>query len=112
MIDEQEFKDLTNWHRFVSPGNDIIMRCLEISPFLSMEIHTVADTASDTVPIQCVLWQRRLLPGITESVCPGTVRARYTVEGTDWMPLQDEVALSLAWRFLNELTGRQEDRKE
>lgn len=51
MIDEQEFKDLTNWHRFVSPGNDIIMRRLEISPFLSMEIHTVADTAPDTVPI-------------------------------------------------------------
>lgn len=106
MIDEQEFKNLTNWHRFVSPDNDIIMRRLEISPFVSMEIHTVADTVSDAVPIQRVLWQRKLLPGITESACPGTVRGRYTVEGTDWMPLLDEVALSLAWRFLNELTGR------
>lgn len=106
MIDEQEFKNLTNWHRFVSPDNDIIMRRLEISPFVSMEIHTVADTVSDAVPIQRVLWQRKLLPGITESACPGTVRGRYTVEGTDWMPLLDEAALSLAWRFLNELTGR------
>lgn len=103
MIAEQEFKDLANWRRFVSADNTIIMRRLEISPFLSMEIHTVADTASDAVPIQRVLWQRRILPGITESVCPGTVRGRYTVEGTDWMPLMDEVALSLAWRFLNEL---------
>ena len=103
MIDEQDFKDLKNWRRFVSTDNDIIMRRLEISPFLSMEIHTVADTVSDAVPMQRVLWQRRILPGITESACPGTVRGRYTVEGTDWMPLLDEVALSLAWRFLNEL---------
>lgn len=58
---------------------------------------------SDAVPMQRVLWQRRILPGITESACPGTVRGRYTVEGTDWMPRLDEVALSLAWRFLNEL---------
>lgn len=108
MIAESVFKDLKNWRRFVSSDNDIIRRSLEISPFLTMEIHTVADTVSDAVPIQRVLWQRRILPGITESVCPGTVRGRYTVEGTDWMPLLDEVALSLAWRFLNELTGKQE----
>ena len=105
MIAEQDFKDLKNWRRAVSPRGDIITRRLEISPYLSMEILTDAATASDAVPIQRILWQRRILPGITESACPATVRGRYTVEGTDWMPLMDEVALSLAWRFLKELTG-------
>lgn len=109
MIDEHEFKDLAKWRRFVSADNVIIMRRLEISPFLSMEIHTVADTVADAVPIQRVLRRQRILPGITESAGQTTFRGRYTIEGTDWMPLLDEVALSLAWRFLTELTGRKEN---
>lgn len=103
MIAESVFKDLKNWRRV--PGRRRVRR-LEISPGFSMEIHTYFSAkAPDEVPTQQIVWERQRLPEITESADQLTAGVRRELGFTDWMPLRDEVALSIAWRYLKELTG-------